>query len=248
MLNSDSSGGELTTIRIPVLMYHQIEPVQDSGTVKRGIVVDAGVFRKQMRWLRAFGYSAITLDDLGLMLEGRAKPPRKGVVITFDDAYRGVHEYALPILRQYGLTATVFCIAEDLDQGKGERGARAFGTLNKLQARELIESGFSIGSHSYSHRNLVGLLPADARMEVRRSKDVLEAVLGTQVTSLAYPFGSYDPALEKIVEEEGYAAAVTTEFGKEHSTGERFRLKRIPIGFDQGMVGFVTRLAGFSNL
>jgi peptidoglycan/xylan/chitin deacetylase (PgdA/CDA1 family) len=56
--------------------------------------------------------------------------------------------------------------------------------------RELEGRGHRVVSHTWSHRILKLLPPAAREMELRRSREVLEARLGHPVDCIVYPFGS----------------------------------------------------------
>jgi peptidoglycan/xylan/chitin deacetylase (PgdA/CDA1 family) len=61
----------------------------------------------------------------------------------------------------------------------------------------------SIGSHTWSHRNLARLSSADAEAELRRSRAVLEERIGEPVRAVAYPWGK----LGRHVTDATFAAA-----------------------------------------
>lgn len=89
---------------IPILMYHQIGEPAPRGTPYRGLTVHPASFRRQMTWLRRFGYRGLSMRDLMPYVRGE----RSGKVfgITFDDGYRNVHRNAMPVLGELGFTAT----------------------------------------------------------------------------------------------------------------------------------------------
>ncbi len=77
-------------------------------------------------------------------------------MITFDDGYQDCQDYAIPILRKHGFTATFYLVAGLV----GERSVWTERTdgysrplLGWAAARELIRQGFHCGAHSLSHRN-----------------------------------------------------------------------------------------------
>ena len=55
---------------------------------------------------------------------------------------------------------------------------------------ELALHGFEIGSHGYAHAPLNGVSADAAAREIEESKAALEAVVGTEVTSFAWPYGA----------------------------------------------------------
>jgi peptidoglycan/xylan/chitin deacetylase (PgdA/CDA1 family) len=50
----------------------------------------------------------VSLDDLIAALENGGKLPPRSLVVTFDDGYADNHRLALPVLRDLGLSATVY--------------------------------------------------------------------------------------------------------------------------------------------
>ena len=63
------------------------------------------------RWVaQASPYHAITQRKLFDAFMCGARLPRKRVVITFDDGYRDVHKYALPVLERFRMHAIAYVI------------------------------------------------------------------------------------------------------------------------------------------
>jgi peptidoglycan/xylan/chitin deacetylase (PgdA/CDA1 family) len=228
-------------IVVPVLAYHQVEPLGGQPAAYPGLQVDAKTFRLQLLALRALGYHALTLDALA---DALANPRDLGraVVFTFDDGYAGIYKYAFPILARNGFNATLFLIAEDFEHGLPREDRRAFPIVRREQVAEMLAAGFSIGSHTLSHPRLTGMADAQVRDEVVRSKLVLENAFGRQVTAFCYPYGLHSRGVENCVAAGGYQVAVSTRFGRKHEPAQRFALKRISIGAAHGLPQFVYRV------
>ena len=60
-------------------------------------------------------YRVIPLNELCRDLTNRDPMPSDAVVITFDDGYRDNYRYAYPILRKYGVPATIFLATGHID-------------------------------------------------------------------------------------------------------------------------------------
>lgn len=105
---------ERRAFSIPVLYYHHVEPTDP---------VTPQVFEAQMNYLLSKGYRSISLDDLYGFMTRTGTVPRKSFVLTFDDGFYCNYHYLLPILRQYGLTATVFVVSGVREQTR-EAGQR----------------------------------------------------------------------------------------------------------------------------
>ena len=82
-------------INIPILMYHSIEPMPRSTTM-RSLHVSPKRFNFQMWLLKVLGYKGLSLRQLKPYLDG--KKTGKVVGITFDDGYKNNLFNAAPIL------------------------------------------------------------------------------------------------------------------------------------------------------
>jgi len=78
------------------------------------------------------------------------------------------------------------------------------------QLQTLRHMGMEIGSHTVMHHVLTQIPPAQARVELRQSKDGLEHLLGAPVTSLCYPKGKFNRQVRSLTAEAGYSVARTT--------------------------------------
>jgi peptidoglycan/xylan/chitin deacetylase (PgdA/CDA1 family) len=91
-----------------ILYYHRVNDDGDPFFP----AISTQLFEQQMRFL-ARHYKVVTLDRLLQCLEhGR---PETVVAITFDDGYEDNYCNAFPILRRYGLPATIFLTTGCLD-------------------------------------------------------------------------------------------------------------------------------------
>lgn len=98
--------------RLCVLNYHRIlaqpDPLLDDEPT-----VDT--FRWQMRLVARY-FNVLSLPDAIARLAAGRLPPR-AICITFDDGYRSIHDLAMPVLKEFGLPATVFVSTAYLDSG-----------------------------------------------------------------------------------------------------------------------------------
>lgn len=93
-----------------VLTYHRIDDQQD----RHQLCVPTAEFRDHMQHLRDAGFHVLPVYDLvaGAAAGGLAE---RAVSLTFDDGYRDVLISAVPILREFGFTATFFIVGAALD-------------------------------------------------------------------------------------------------------------------------------------
>jgi peptidoglycan/xylan/chitin deacetylase (PgdA/CDA1 family) len=108
--------------------------------------------------------------------------------------------------------------------------ANGFAKLTWEQARSMGRGGISFGAHTLDHPILSRVSADEARRQVRESKRRIESQLDREVTAFAYPNGSasdFDAGTEKIVEDEGFAFALTTVPGANDARTPPFRLHRV---------------------
>ena len=112
--------------------------------------------RRAARPPREAGFTTLTLSELASALAGDARRlPERPVVLTFDDGFADFHRAALPLLRRYGFTATVFVTTGWIaDAGRHAAGRSPGRMLCWSQIREAAAAGVEIGAHSHRHPQL----------------------------------------------------------------------------------------------
>lgn len=214
-------------VAIPILMYHAVLPIEASESV-RG-TVPLAIFREQIAWLARRGYRSLSLDEAAAALRGDGAAKRgRCMVITFDDGYRCVVEHAVPVMAEFGMTATLFVVTAAVDtttdwyvQGGGRRFEHAsWPELERAAAR-----GFTIGSHTVNHRSLVDASESVVADELGASKETLEKRIGA-CRHFAYPFGAHGDATVAAVQRAGYTTACSTESGLNRLGQPPLRLRR----------------------
>ena len=96
-----------------ILIYHR---VLDKPDFMRPGEVDKNSFSWQIELLATY-FNVLPLHEALQHMENDTLPPR-AVTITFDDGYADNLHNALPILKQYNLTATFFIASGYLDGGR----------------------------------------------------------------------------------------------------------------------------------
>jgi peptidoglycan/xylan/chitin deacetylase (PgdA/CDA1 family)/glycosyltransferase involved in cell wall biosynthesis len=189
-------------VRLPVLMYHHVGPSRP-GTFPQW-TISCRKFERQMRWLARRGYTGIRPADwITWLREGKGLPD-KPVLLTFDDGYADLAEYALPVLRRYGFGAVVFVVTGQVGGTNAWDEAQGSGTHRLMTAEQIrywATQGIEFGSHSRTHTDLTTLSSEELAKEIIGSRDELSSLLGSPVTSFAYPYGSFNPMVSNRVRE-----------------------------------------------
>ncbi len=188
---------------VPILCYHNL-----ATQAKGRLVLAASAFEEQMRYLKKEGYRVISLAEFVEFMSFKRQLPRKSVVLTFDDGYRSFREFAYPILKELGFTATLFVYTEYVGAG---RSAFSWEDLKTLAGE-----GFDIQAHSKTHGDLRRAPNETEAQFTRRMQAELEQPLalfqqriGSRPHYLAYPYGRQDDDVVKKAREYGYIAAFT---------------------------------------
>ncbi|MEY9873645.1 peptidoglycan/xylan/chitin deacetylase (PgdA/CDA1 family) [Streptacidiphilus sp. MAP12-33] len=182
------------------LMYHSV----DSGPQDPYLLtVSPQRFAAQLAWLHRHGLRGVSMRELVLAYEQRAADGLVG--LTFDDGYADFPRQVLPLLRAHGFTATLYVVAGRMgghNVWDADAPRKPLVTID--QVRQLAYAGVEIGSHGLSHCRMTGLPEDELAAETRRSREVLESVVGGPVTGFCYPYGAVDEAAEQAVAAAGY--------------------------------------------
>lgn len=218
---------------IPVLMYHSID--YEKGNELR---IPKEIFREQMKYLKDNEYTTLTFDELYKFLVDNKPIPKKSVIITFDDGYKDNYENAYPILKQFGLNATIFVITDTIDKDKN------YLTSNEL--KELDQNGIDIESHTVGHEQLNKLTYEKQLDTLIKSRKSLERILGREVKYIGYPFGKWNNNTLIAVKDAGYSMAFTTVSGWSNKEQGIYTLYRVYISANYNIREFERRLTNIN--
>ena len=200
--------------RLLILCYHAVSETWSSPGAVAPQVLD-----RQLRHLLRRGYRPRTLSaalrDRGSDRQGNEKT----LVVTFDDAFRSVHDAGFDVLDRLQIPATVFVPTDvateaglmtwsSLGRWAGTAHEPELRCMSWTEVRRLSESGWEIGSHTCSHPKLTEIEASQAEDELSRSRAACESALQRACLSLAYPFGASDARVARLAEASGYEQAV----------------------------------------
>ena len=221
---------------IPILAYHRVgEPKGDHVPT-----VSPTTFERHLRWLVQFRYQVLSMDELADSLERDKSPPKRSIVITFDDGYGETYEIAWPLLRKFGFPAIVFVTLNEI-------GLPGFGTWE--QVSEMSQDGLMIGSHTMNHIFLPLVGEDRLREEVVESKRCLEARIGKAIHYISYPVGGFTPLVQVLARQAGYRGACTTNRTWPGRKIYLFAMRRIKMTErDANPVSFLAKVSGYYDI
>lgn len=258
------------TRAVPVLMYHHVCP--HSGLV----TVSPETFEEHMAHLARRGYHALAADEFLEFLQGQRALTGRHVLITFDDGYLDNYVYAYPILKRYGLKATVFAITGLIGDGaarthlgaakvlpatpdhRGCKAAVAEGRADEVMLRwseiETMEASGTVEVHSHTHTHQHwDQMHADrnqrfeaVKKDLSDSRAVLKLRLGKESQHLCWPWGYLEPEYQSIAMRIGFAAQYATTRGVNVAGGDSRRIPRIVMK-DRPASWFAYRIWAYSH-
>lgn len=138
--------------------------------------------------LYSHGYGICSFKDY---LKKHKEEKDKWIVCTFDDGYASLIDKVFPLFQNKGVTATVFINSSFIgkDNSWNWKDSKRRKHLNVDDIKRLYESGWEIGSHGHTHRNLLQLSEKELEYEFTKSKKILTNIAGS-ICTFAYPYGA----------------------------------------------------------
>jgi len=97
-----------------ILTYHRIVPKSEKCSFypQPGLIVEPQVFEKHLSYLNS-KYTIISFEEYFHFIETDNKDDQKQYcIITFDDGWKDNYDYAYPLLKKYGISATIFLVTD----------------------------------------------------------------------------------------------------------------------------------------
>lgn len=210
---------------IPILVYHRFDSALPGPTTVR-----TAVFESQLIWLEEHNRRVVPLHTAIDAIRSHIETGTPAVVITVDDGHRSVYSEMFPLILKRQIPVTLFIYPSAI--------SKAAYALTWEQIRRMQKSGLvEVQSHTYWHPNFrkerARLNPtqyaAFVKIQMERSRKVLESRLDVRVDALSWPFGIYDSYLEEAARQAGYQAAFAYEGGPAHAGCDEFAIPRIPV-------------------
>jgi len=212
---------------IPIIAYHQIDALPPRGTAWRELVTPPERFRREMHALARRGWRGVSMRELQPYLRGERRG--KVVGLTFDDGFVN-NMQAVPILQEFGFTATLYAMP-GLIGGVNEWDRPTGVEIKPLMALEHLQAwlaaGMEVGSHTFSHVDLTECDAQQAHHEIHDSRRALEVLLGCEVESFCFPYGRLRDEHVDIVRAARYTNACTCEARRVQPGADMLRLPRL---------------------
>ena len=204
---------------VPVLCYHHIRDWVKSDTEDdRAYIVPPAKLEEELKYLKDNGYTGVTARQVWDYYANGAALPSKPVALTFDDNDDNQYSNAVPLLKQYGFTATFFIMTVSLDREN---------YMTSDQVKALDTQGFDVEPHTWDHHMVTQYkTDEDWQKQIVGPKKTLEDLLGHETPLFAYPFGVYDAASAEKIKSYGYEGAFRLRELMDDKADPLFAIKR----------------------
>jgi Polysaccharide deacetylase len=105
--------------KVPIVAYHSV--ADEHRHPFRHLSLPVAAFERQLQHLERRGFETVTLHDVHAYLKSSTPPPPKSVVLTFDDGFLDNWVHAFPLLKKYGMKATIFVMTDFIDPSTAAR-------------------------------------------------------------------------------------------------------------------------------
>lgn len=215
-------------VTLPVLLYHNI--TDTPGDYNPEVHISKELFEEHLNFLKENNYNAITFYDYYNYRTNGAILPENPVIITFDDGYISNYEIAYPLIKKYGLKATIFMVTNSSFYPENF----PIPHFTYAHAKEMQESGIiEIESHSAVHLVHPLLTLNELTYNIRKSYLDLYFTLGKVPFVYAYPTGAYSDITREEVSKAGYKIQLTVQEKLNNDETPLDQIKRLNIRGDQ---------------
>ncbi len=174
-------------------------------------------FAAQIEEIKDKKYSVQPLPEVIAAFSGQSKLPSHTIALTFDGADKSILNI-LPRLKENEIPFTVFIPA-------GRIGKLPFMDWDDL--RTIKKTGLAtFGLQPSSYSRLTGKNETDIKREINNSLAEIRKELDVEPTLFSYPFGEYNTAYKKTVQDMGFKAAIAQQSGVAHAGSDHYALPR----------------------
>jgi len=246
-----------------ILMYHRVVP-PPRGLARPTYNVPPGRFEAQLRGLLRRGFEPWPLRKV-LEFHRRGQPiPRRAFVVTFDDGFDNVYQFAWPVLERLNVPATLFLTTAYLDSpdpfpmdnwelaGSASVPTVCWRPLTTEHCREMQASGLiELAAHTHTHQDFRGR-PEIFAGDLDRCLAELRRCFGLEDATFAFPYGEKKPGfsspeLVAVAKRVGVLCGLTTEGELVRPWDDCFGWGRLmPEDFDTG-ASLAAKLGGWYN-
>jgi len=147
----------------------------------------------QFEYFKNNGYKVVPLKSILEKLEKNEDIPDNWVALTIDDGYKSFYQNGLKIFKQYNYPFSLYIYVKATTSHYGDY-------MSWKEIKEVAKYG-SIGLHSYAHPRLQNLSDDEIIKDTKKAYDIFVQKMGYKPQVYVYPYGEYDPRVQKILKD-----------------------------------------------
>ncbi len=212
-----------------VLLYHHFDTKTPPSTS-----IDPQLFAQHLKYLKDNNFNVLSVKELVNNIHNQHMLPDKCAVLTADDAYISIYKNALPLLKKYNMTMSVFVATQGIDDN--------YKSLMSYKQMQSTKKYISYYNHSTDHSHFYTLNKQQIKNNITTAQKKLLSKLNTDKKIFAYPYGEYNLLTYNTIKELGFVA-----FGQHSGTininSDLYALPRFPMTNKYGaMPNFITKI------
>ena len=230
-----ASALETESVKLPILMYHHIS--ERNGRLNK-YTISPDELESDLDYIQKSGYTTVGIQDLINYTNGGDLPDNP-IMITFDDGYESVYDYAYPALKKHNMKAVVNIIAKYSElYSKSDDHNVNYAHLTFEQLREMTnDNTFEIGNHTYdlhSSGERKGIQKKKNESDVKYAEIISADIKKAQImiadnvykmpAVFAYPFGTISKQALPVLKRIGFSAVFCCWEKENTLTGDKEEL------------------------
>lgn len=213
------------SVRLPVIMYHQIST--HSNNLGK-YVISLSRLESDLKYIKESGFNTVDVADLIAYVSGEKNLPEKPIMLTFDDGYETGMTMLYPLLKKYEMCAVVSVVGSLTDlYTQIDDHNDYYSYLTWDEVRTLAQTPeIEIQNHSYDmHKIESGKRKGIAKLKGEGEEEYYNALYadvgkmqlllmkktGMAATAMAYPFGCYSKETVEVCKRLGFKSSFTCE-------------------------------------
>ncbi|WP_066186073.1 polysaccharide deacetylase family protein [Gracilibacillus timonensis] len=225
------------------VLYHEIRKAADfnpeypspidvrqdyADLLPSALFVTLEQLEEEMEYLKENHFHTLTLQEIKAFYYQQNPLPEKSILLTFDDCFQSIKEYAYPILKKYGFHAVAFVVTGWLhDQTKPFDIDKSV-CLTKSDLKEM-EDVFEYANHTdkYHQRTneSTSMIMEVTDQQFADDLDLCNSFVAEQDV-FAYPFGLFIDRNVSLLRTKGFQLAFTCEEHKNDQHTDPLLLNR----------------------
>lgn len=186
-----------------ILLYHRVGETKPSAL---SMNVTTAKLHSDLQYLKDNGYKVIPLSEMVAKIKAKQPIDDKTISITVDDAYKSFYTHGVPVFKEFGYPYALMVYVEGVTSKWPDY-------MTWEEVNDVAKHGNEIGLHSYAHKNMAEMPLEQAKADTELGLKIFKEKTNTMPKYYAYPFGSYNFAVEKEIAKTGVEAILTTDGG-----------------------------------